>query len=210
MQNKGAFLSDGILCWWYSCNWRSVTDQSIIINSNLEFPLTFAHWNSQLWHIEAVKQSMAYTFPNHMCTSIQTQILILKWAEIFFQWGCENSAVTPELSVSTLCLLLAFPHLSSHRISSPLFPNYCLFLSTLLYPHFHPPLSFSIFVSFFLPQSRTNSNDILLHDINTARVIKHFLLQPDHCTDTESAVEIITGHWRKVRNNGPHKNGSER
>lgn len=151
---------------------------------------------------------MAYTFPDHMCTSIQTQNPYPKMSWGLFPVGMREQCCDT--------LVQCQHSLPSPRLSSPLIPLHFLTFApkllplSLYFPHFHPPLSFSIFVSFFLPKSRTNSNDMLLHDINTARVIKHFLLQPDHCTDTESAVEIITGHWRKVRNNGPHKNGSER
>lgn len=116
---------------------------------------------------------MAYVFPDHMCTRTQTHVntqiqlhksecrtvscvtnlskilLILKRAEVFFQWECENNTVTPELSVSTLCLLLTSSHLFSTLI--PLhFLTFALTLLSLVSSCL-PSLPFSVFVSFFLP-----------------------------------------------------------
>lgn len=81
------------------------------------------------------------------------------------------------------------PQLSSHCISSPLLQHYCP--SPL--PHFLPSLPFSIFVSSLCLCSVTHKQEchaVTCHKYRQAHKT-FFLLQPDHCTDTESAVGII-------------------
>lgn len=140
----------------------------MLINSSLEFPLTFAHWNSQSRHIEEVEQSVADTFPDHMCTHTHTKanthtcsvtvhtqkkstglllrdhldkvLLILKRAEVFFPVGMwEITVTTPHLSS---------PLFNSHPTACPGLYSLTTLLVSSYFPHFLPCLPFTIIVSF--------------------------------------------------------------
>lgn len=109
---------NGTLCY----NWRSHTDQPMMINSNLEFQLTCSHWNSQLWPIEKVEASTPYTFPgdanDHVSahwfrsTEISTQLLKphVLWTILlchWFPWRLPLGAALKVELISTLTLVAA-------------------------------------------------------------------------------------------------------